>query len=195
MIFLRCATAGASALALAALFACSNNAPAVPQVYIQASLDPGSHPSNICPLLASASSFTIGSQGSPAQDGSSQNGAGVSVTCTVTPNADGTFNVTANAAVDGQSGGALYISGTFGAAPGPVSKITASFTQGGNTGAFKDVTECTVTYSGNQGVAAGRVWGNLECPNAVNMDKAVAGTMGFWTCEGVAEFKFENCGQ
>ena len=39
-----------------------------------------------------------------------------------------------------------------------------------------------------QGVAAGRVWGQLDCPNANRQDTGAS-------CQALAQFRFENCTQ
>jgi hypothetical protein len=192
---LACAT---SALALFAAVACSNSSPAVPQAYITATVSPGNHPSNVCPVLASVSGWvTLGTPQASVADGNTQNGATAGVSCTVTSNPDGSFNVTGNVSLTGDNGGSVFISGKFQPPPATVQQVTGKF-QRGDTGGGKAFaeTDCTVTFSGNQGVAAGRVWGNLNCPNIVNMETMVVGPPGgFWTCAGTAEFKFENCAE
>jgi hypothetical protein len=38
------------------------------------------------------------------------------------------------------------------------------------------------------GIGPGKIWGTIDCPNA-------AQSSNMQTCEGKAEFLFENCGQ
>jgi hypothetical protein len=48
---------------------------------------------------------------------------------------------------------------------------------------------CSLVYTTNyQGVAAGRVWGEITCPKVTNSGAGVA-------CQAVAQFRFENCDQ
>jgi hypothetical protein len=206
MTFLRFASAAArvsAAAAVVAAVACSNSPPALPQVYVMANVNPGSHPSNVCPILGSVSGWvTIGTTSASVADGDNQNGAAVGVNCTVKSNGDGTFNVTANAALAGPNGGSFFVSGPmFAGPPGTtmLSGIVGKFQRGDTGGGqpFVD-TNCTVTFSGSQGVAAGRVWGNIECPNIVDMGQQVAPITTppmYLTCDGQAEFRFENCAQ
>lgn len=49
-----------------------------------------------------------------------------------------------------------------------------------------EATDCTLRFSGSQGVAAGRVWGTVSCAKAVKGDRS---------CAAEIEIRFENCEQ
>jgi hypothetical protein len=130
------------------------------------------------------------------ETGAAVNGTnGVTVTCTVSPSGSG-FQVTASA---GNATSALVIRGLLSPTAGATTEqpnITASFTS--TLGSYSSGgPTCTVDFNANSsetngtgvmGVAAGRVWGNITCQSlsAANGQQSV--------CEGVAEFKFEDCG-
>jgi hypothetical protein len=76
--------------------------------------------------------------------------------------------------------------------------------ESGSYGNYRDE-NCTITftYQGNTvpdqpPLAAGRIWGHISCPNAENSGKTVQGEDGGTenvTCDGEADFLFEQCGQ
>lgn len=143
--------------------------------------------------------FDVGDFGNPAgeppvptnpiKDGQAWDQGTVSVSCSVTPAGAGEFNVAGSLVLDGATGGTFRIDGTF-KTTGEQTGIHAIFAKrlGGNAYEQKDRT-CVVRYTTQyQGVAAGRVWGEITCPNAENSSAQT-------TCKAVAEFKFENCDQ
>ena len=98
------------------------------------------------------------------------------------------FQVAARAALTnaGDLSGSVVIVGTFPSDRSAPIKVAATFSDRYGNYVQKD---CDVTYtSGNQGVAAGRVWGTLKCPHMIEAAKSQ-------DCQGTADFKFENCTQ
>ena len=120
-------------------------------------------------------------------DGASQDGI-VHVQCSVTPSGSG-FNVQADATYDNVSaGGSFEIAGMVTSQGGTVSANFGSIDDGSYSG-----TGCTVTYeyqgmTGYGGVAAGKIWGHVDCPAAV--DTSLMNSQ----CDASADFVFENCG-
>jgi hypothetical protein len=120
------------------------------------------------------------------------NGVGVTVACTVSPDTGG-FNVNASVAY-GQLG-TMVISGQFNdsgnGTPPDATGIHAQFTANfpGFIATLND-SSCTVSFTKNShmGIAATRIWGFIDCPNANDPNHGT-------TCDASAEFLFENCGQ
>jgi hypothetical protein len=120
--------------------------------------------------------------------GTDPSGGQVSLTCSVTLAKDG-FDVRGTARLTGGNGGAFTVKGTF-KAEGDQTGISATFAKFGRTDPYLGE-NCTVRYtSPNQGVAAGRVWGEITCPAATTGTGSVQRT-----CQAVAQFRFENCEQ
>lgn len=183
---------------LCAAPACSSDSPATPRVLMQSYLGAGNqqgvNDATVCSFSARDPWVMIGdpTNASSVADGDTDQATGnvVSVTCSVTPDGDG-FKVAASAKLGSQ--GAVTITGHFLAntpavsADTPIQNVSASFSRA-DTGSFTQST-CTVTYTTNpqfMGVAAGRVWADLDCPTATYSSQNK-------TCEGTATFKFENC--
>ncbi len=123
------------------------------------------------------------------KDGDSFGQGTASVSCSVKAAGDG-FDVAASVALSGATGGLFRIEGKL--KPNTTedqSGVYAIFTGRLSNGNYeqKDRT-CIVSFEGAQGVAAGRVWGDIECPTAED-------TTAKSTCRAVAEFRFENCDQ
>ncbi|MGH7281182.1 MAG: hypothetical protein ACRELY_06650 [Polyangiaceae bacterium] len=184
---------------LCAAPACSSDSPATPRVLLQSNLGAGNqqgvNDSTVCSFSARDPWVTIGDPTNSASvaDGDTDGNTGqvVSVSCDVTPEGDG-FHVQASAQLGSQ--GAVTVTGHFTnntpavSADTPIQNISASFSRA-DTGSFTEST-CTVTYTTNpqfMGVAAGRVWADIDCPTATYSSQNK-------TCEGTASFKFENCG-
>ena len=173
------------------LAACGSSTTYTPQVYIKASIGPGNTAAtSSCGFAAGTDWLDIGTSDgveySPVPSGSNLGGATVNVDCRVTPSGDG-FDVDITTSKTGEdTGGSLSISGHF-TSSGVQSKITGTFGQQ-IKGTFT-AADCTVTYENQyMGVAAGRVWGVLDCPDANYASQ-------MRTCDAQAEFRFENCGQ
>lgn len=141
--------------------------------------------------------FQIGEFGTPALDQASKPipdgerfGQGVvSIACSVIPAGTDEFDVDGSVNLSGATGGFFSVKGRF-KATGDQTGIHAVFSsrRSGNSYEQKDGA-CTVRYTtSSQGVAAGRVWGEITCPNAENTGAQTS-------CEAVAQFRFENCAQ
>ena len=183
---------------LCAVPACSSDDPSTPRVLLTSVLGAGNqadvNDQTKCQLAPGNSWVTIGDpyNQTSVYDGDQNNGNTVGVTCKVYPETDG-FHVEATAKNGNQ--GAVTIVGHFlpntpsVSADSPITNISASFARA-DTGNFNQ-SDCTVTYTDNNqymGVAAGRVWANIDC------EKATYSTQGR-TCDVSAMFKFENCQQ
>jgi hypothetical protein len=175
---------------------CDDSEPATPQVIFDGHLERGNNAS-----CQDSTLFTIGEFGNqaaetadrleskPVKDGEAFEQGTVTVSCAVTPAGADEFNVEASVALNGATGGFFRVDGKF-KATGEQTGIHAIFSsrKTQNTYEQKD-RACVVRYtSAYQGVAAGRVWGEITCPNAENPTAQTA-------CEGIAQFRFENCGQ
>lgn len=183
-------------LILLATPACSSDTAATPRVelasYLGAGTQAGVNDSTVCSFAADSTWILIGdpTNQTSVSDGDTDPATGnaVSVTCSVYPETDG-FHVDANAKLGVQ--GAVTISGHFTANTGDsslvLSNIEADFSRA-DTGSFTE-SNCTATYTSNpqyEGVAAGRIWADIDCPTATYASQSK-------TCEGKATFKFENC--
>jgi hypothetical protein len=159
-------------------------------------VDVGANDPSVCPV-GPGDTWSIGSfSGSTlvtATNGSSFDGLLVTVSCQVSQSG-GTYSVVAN--VQYGSEGALTLSGTITTASGNPStwpaqtNISASFSDhGGLTENLSQSTGCTVTFSQNEnmGISPTRIWGYIDCPHVTSQDGK--------TCDGNAEFLFENCSQ
>lgn len=179
----------ASVAATLAAVGCSSATPPNPRVYLQSQIDDGTNPPPGCGIVASSNGWVdIGSVNQSIDNGGSQTGGPVTVSCSVTSNGDGSFQVNAAATVGGAAGGSVTIVGKF-TSSGMQSGITAHFQRGDGSGSFQE-TDCTASYAtnANMGVAAGRIWAQLECPTVIDNEKTTP-----LVCEGKAEFRFEDC--
>lgn len=197
--------------ACAVATACSNNNPAVPDAFIAATMGVGpSSPASVCNFATQDQLLDVGTPvaGKPTtvQDGNSQAGASVKVSCSVTTSGGG-FDLNLSVIEEGLQGGSVTITSPAGqgavtAASGG-SNITAVF-QSTTAGSYRE-TDCTISFLYNQEVvpdnppiAAGRIWGHLSCPTAQSSGATLVGADGGSTtaqCDGEADFLFEQCGQ
>ncbi len=127
---------------------------------------------------------------SVAKDADAFGQGSVSVSCSVrAAGADG-FDVSATTTLTGATGGLFRIEGklkpdTTEDQPG----IYALFTSRLSSSSYEQKDrKCVVRFEGAQGVAAGRVWGEIACPTAEDTNAKS-------TCQALAEFRFENCDQ
>ena len=182
---------------------CSDEQQATPRVTFESTVTPGTHSSKECGKTGTW--FTIGSFGNPAlgrkvpanpesellepvrpvDDGASDQQGNVTISCSVTEKGDG-FEVRAQTQLTGATGGAVTITGLF-RPTGDQQDITVNLTKGGETFASSKCVARFDTVLGH-GVAAGRVWAQVECADAEN-SKAQQ------ICESTAQFRFENCSQ
>ncbi|MBL8613263.1 MAG: hypothetical protein JNL38_38335 [Myxococcales bacterium] len=191
------AFAGVCAVALAPLStACSDPVSPPPRVIMESSVISGSHGKEC--QISSVQWLTIGGFGNPAagtparpvEDGQAEGAGTVKATCKVVKSGSN-YDVIAEAQLTGAEGGTISIVGTFSEkapADQPVVNIRGVF-QRGDFGKFEQK-DCTVDYSISPiaGVAPGRVWAKMKCPNLFRQDQNQ-------TCEGETTFRFENCQQ
>jgi hypothetical protein len=199
----RVACLGVALVAGLSAAGCKDDTQATPRVVFDSEIQPGTHSVKDCPKTGPE--FTIGSFGNPmlgrvdpanpdsplkvpvvpVDDGGDDQQGKVSISCSVTANGD-SFDVSAQAILSGATGGSVTIAGTFGRA-GDIPNITMNLSKGGETFSAHD---CVVRYDTSLGhaVAAGRVWAEIDCANAMNPGAQQ-------TCATHAEFRFENCSQ
>jgi hypothetical protein len=128
----------------------------------------------------------------------------VSVQCTVHPSGNG-FDIALSIAVTGMPGGNVTITSPAGAGAVTTSGgtgITASFYSTVDLGPYVS-NDCTLafTYGGqpvpiSPSVAAGRIWGHIDCPDATNSGQMIVGPDGgpmAASCVASADFLFEQC--
>jgi hypothetical protein len=181
---------GASAVA-----GCSGDPAPTQRAYIQSTVGTGVDGSAACGVT-DPDWVTIGDASTAKNDGDDQAGLQVHVSCSVTSAGDGSFNVNAVAALGNK--GSVTVTGKF-TTTGDQSNIRAVFGRG-DFGQFTD-TACTVSYTlhpGLMGVAAGRVWGYIDCEHAADPNQQRMDSKGnpiARTCKAQGEFKFENCSQ
>jgi hypothetical protein len=145
--------------------------------------------------------FTIGEFGNPALDppvpsspkksGDADQQGNVSVTCSVLPAGADEFTVSASASLTGATGGTFTIRQAKIKTTGENTGISATFSKRSGAGIVYSQADggCTIRFTTPfQGVAAGRVWGEIDCPKVTNANAQVA-------CRAVAQFRFENCDQ
>ncbi|MBX3199157.1 MAG: hypothetical protein KF894_13570 [Labilithrix sp.] len=131
--------------------------------------------------------FTIGgfTSESPIRDGEVLGGSSLRVTCAIKSDGAGAFDVEGWIFLAGAAGGQFRISGKL-AASGEQSGIDGGFSRAEGE-SYEQQDGCVVHYpSAFQGVAPGRVWGEIRCPSATR-----AGA----SCRAIAQFRFENCSQ
>jgi hypothetical protein len=200
--------AGPALFATFAFVACSSSTAPPPEAYVNFTLGPhlDGMGNNYCSVAVAQQELLIGNPrgGTTPQtqaDNSSQlNGqfdGNITVACAVT----GGFNVVATGSLGGTMGGTVQLSGSVSAGSGGSKDIQASFTQNGTSYAEND---CSITFTYEGGnvpvtpIAKGRIWGHLSCPTMVNPStpKLLSnGTQVQETCDGEADFLFDNCAQ
>ena len=201
------ALSAATLCVVASLVACSSSSngnlgdgglgysgePPPSRVYLNASMTAGAAGADVCGV-AEPSFLVIGSPAKSVADGETQAGVLVKVSCSVTANTDGSFQVTAGV-VSGDSSVTL------------MGRVTSTGTQTNVRGVFErsyfghfEAADCTVRYDANpsMGVALGRVWGTLDCPDMADASQSRMGPDGgpiARSCHAVAEVKLEDCVQ
>lgn len=177
----------------------ADDAATLPDAFIAATIGKGAA-SSTCSMATPQSWLSVGEPtlGKPATvlAGDKQAGNLVSVQCMVLPAGNG-FAVSLSIVEAGASGGSVTINSSGGEGP-----VTSSGGQG-ITGKFENASgvvyegsnDCTIafTYLGQPvpdapPVAAGRIWGHISCPSAVNSADGD-------TCDAEADFLFEECQQ
>lgn len=192
--------------------ACSNSAPAAADAFVGATMGPNdtTSPNQICQLGSTQPWLTVGavrggSKPTVVNDGDSQGGAPVHVSCTVSTVGDG-FDIALSVTEEGTTGGAVVIN-----SPAGQGAVTASGGSGisvsivsGQKGSFRE-SDCTLTYKydgadvpDDPPIAAGRIWGHVTCPSAQESGSTLTGADGGAAtrqCDGEVDFLFEQCGQ
>lgn len=203
--------AGWAALGVAsvAASACSSNSTPVAAAFVAATVGVGPESNSTVCNLGTVQPWldvgtAVGGNGTPdtQNDGSSESGGKVSVTCTVSTSGNG-FDIDLVVSQGGLNGGSVTITSP----PGMGAVTQAGGT--GITGVFESETQgkyretdCTIsfTYMGepvNQTpIAAGRIWGHLSCPTAQVSGQTVQidGGSQDVQCDAEADFLFEQCG-
>ncbi|MDP9150514.1 MAG: hypothetical protein M3O36_11320 [Myxococcota bacterium] len=191
-------------LAVSVLTACSSSAPHPAGAYVKATLSSGPSSSPQLCMLQGQEVVTLGTETSPtptrAVDGDIASTGKASITCTVATKGDG-FDLSLFASVAGM--GTLGVNGHVTSKGGE--PVTAAFQTTG--GSFKS-DSCTFTYTYSGGpvptsagpaIAAGRVWGHVSCPAALqNSGQMVVlpdGTTATRQCDAEADVLFESCSQ
>lgn len=177
----------------------SDGAHPVPDAFVSAYVGPGSGGSAICGYAVAERFVQIGAGTIPQPvtftiaELQSMPGT-LSLSCKVDPSDSG-FNVQLSAALGGPNGGSVSVAGLVTTEGGHNIQATVTSATGGS---FTDA-NCSIsfTYNGNlipvmPPIAAGRIWGHLDCPEA----KAPATPVtdgGPATCDAAVDFLFENC--
>ena len=173
--------------------ACSSPAPPTERVIVDSNMSPGSHSMTDCPIAQTqwveiGAFQTTTTPIDPIDNNGDDNGNGtVSIVCAVKGNDANGYDIEVSATLSGDTGGSLSITG----------HVTPTGTQMGISGVFQRADygnfredDCVISFApnSNEGVAPGRLWGSISCPNIVNQSQ-------LRTCDGEANFRFENCDQ
>lgn len=176
---------------------CEDDEKATPQIIFDGNIQRGdTDPGYLaCPDVGDL--FKIGDFGNqdvepvipsqPVKDGQAWAQGTVSVSCSVTPAGPDEFNVAGSIALSGATGGFFRVDGKF-KTQGDQTGIHAQFNSRRSANTYdQNDRACVVRYTTKyQGIAAGRVWGEIDCPKAKNEGAQTQ-------CRTVAQFRFENC--
>ncbi|MGH7294348.1 MAG: hypothetical protein ACRELB_05420, partial [Polyangiaceae bacterium] len=172
----------------------------VADVFVNAEMTPTAT-SSLCPFSSTQPWLAIGIPGASRPttivDGGQENFATVHVACSVVPVGTG-FDVALSVLEDNASAAGLVITSPAG---------TGAVTGSGAAGIAVDwksntltatQSDCTLRFTYGAGpvpsptpVSAGRIWAHVSCPQATFVSDAGAPV----TCDGEADFLFENCAQ
>jgi hypothetical protein len=118
----------------------------------------------------------------------------VTLSCKVDPSGGG-FSIQLSAKIGGPNGGGFSAIGQV--PPTGGSAVQGAFASA-TAGTFSD-SNCSITFTYNYNpvpvvppIAAGRIWGHIDCPDAINPVSSETDG-GPATCDGHADFLFENC--
>lgn len=192
--------------ACATAVACSSTNNPPPDAFIAAEVGGGSDCNLASPDTAWLPVGTdTGQNPTRVADQGSTGGGTATVTCTVHPQGNG-FDIELSVDVAGNPGGNISITSPQGAGAvttSGASGISASF-YSNNRGPYSS-DKCTITYtymgqpvSDNPPIAAGRIWGHVDCPQAVEQGQTTTGPDGgpaTIACHASADFLFEQCNQ
>jgi hypothetical protein len=170
----------------------SNAAHALPQAIFEGRLERGTNDN----CASAGPLFSVGSYGDAAEPsvprtaikhGDSFGEGVVSVSCSVVPSSAGEFQVSGSVELSGASGGLFRVDGKF-RSTGDQTGAHALVSSRANSNTYEEA-GCTVRYTTpSQGVAGGRVWGEVVCPKAASATSQTS-------CALTAQFRFENCTQ
>lgn len=143
---------------------------------------------------------TAGKPTTVTDQGSTGSGT-ATIDCTVHPSGSG-FDISLSISIAGSPGGNVTITSPQGAGAVTTSggkEISATFYNSVDLGPYSE-TDCTISYTYlgsavpiSPPIAAGRIWGHIDCPKAV--DQSQNNGMGAVTCPASADFLFEQCNQ
>ena len=182
--------------------ACSSNVTPPADAFVSAAVGTGPMSNGtMCNLAGVGSWLSVGTEvaGKPTtvQDGGNNGNGNVSVACKVTPSGNG-FDIDLSVDQQGTQGASMTVSSSSGQGTVTTSGatgISATFTSYSNGGPYTS-SNCTISYVYMMGavpvdppVAAGRIWGHLDCPAAM-----LSGQPGK-QCDARADFLFEQCNQ
>jgi hypothetical protein len=184
------------------LVGCKGAQDAIPRCAIDSELGAGDTTMDgpaMCPEGTGLSWVQIGAgTGSPISSGTSYEGANVTVNCSVHPNGSN-FDVTLSGVLAGQGSISIAMASVNSDTTMVSTPVRAAF-ESTNGGDYVE-SDCTWDFGGQStdlnpgnvagnplGIEAGRIWGNITCPNAFNSESN-------YTCLAQAELRFENCGQ
>jgi hypothetical protein len=180
--------AGAATLAVPG---CSSNSNAPPAVGMVWNVDVGADGAGMCPV-GGGDTFTIGG-GAPydsvVNNGDTSGGAPVTVSCKVASSGGG-FDLALNAA-KGTAFGSIQITGHVDGTTNDQPNINAQFQDNLTMIANLAEQDCVISFpdtAHGQGIAAGRIWGHIDCPHAADSSRGRK-------CDANADFRFENCSQ
>jgi hypothetical protein len=195
------------ALSAAAITSACSSKPAPADAFAATSLQPGSQPG--CSFAQQTSVITVGvatgTEPTTVQNGGSQAGGQVTVSCTVHPDSGG-YDIDLHVELVGR--GSMHVYST---AAGAVTSnggmgLSATFTADvqGTGQTYTAMTDCTLTYMYMGGqvpnstpIAPGRIWAHISCPAAQATSNVLlpdGGTVP-QACDGEADFLFENCSE
>ncbi|MBX3229323.1 MAG: hypothetical protein KIT84_18115 [Labilithrix sp.] len=125
----------------------------------------------------------------PVKDGEAAGQGTVSIACSVVPSGTDEFAVDATVNLSGATGGLFKLEGKFKTTGEQTDlRVIASAKRSANGYDQRD-RGCIARYTDGMGVAAGRVWAEIDCPNAINTSDDNR------ACRVTAQFRFENCAQ
>ncbi len=189
--------------------ACSNNPPPVARAFIAATVGVGAESNSQVCNLGTVETWldvgtAVGGQDTPdtQANNSNESNANVTVQCTVSASGGG-FDIDLVVSQGGIMGGSVTITSPGGMGAVTMaggSGITAVF-ENQTMGRYRE-TDCTIAFTyqtkpitSQTPIAAGRIWGHLSCPAAVDSEQTVmvdGGTQSV-QCDAEADFLFEQC--
>jgi hypothetical protein len=191
---------------LAAAFApaCSSKAPPA-DAFALTTLQPGG--AGHCSIGSQTTlievGVPVGTKPDTVQNGGSQAGGQVSVSCTVHPDSGG-FDIDLSVELVGQGAMHVYSTASGAVTTSGAMGISATFSKSvGSAGQSFTASDCSITYTYDHNpinpnitpIDAGRIWGHVSCVDAqANSDVILPdGGTAPQTCDAEADFLFENC--